>query len=143
MRVAASMVASGCCLKELRFITPATQKLKLPRGASLCEAADIRHVRRHGRVVRGRCLRIQVVQDSKNAQSRLAVVTSRHVGLAVERNLARRQVREIFRAVRGDFSEAWMFVVTVQTAATRASFAELREEFLEHCCTLRVILDES
>jgi len=99
----------------------------------LHEAADIQHVRRHGRVVRGRCLRIQVVEDSENFQSRLAIVTSRRVGLAVERNLARRQIREIFRIVRGDFSSAWMFVITVQAAATSVTFNELREEFLGHC----------
>jgi len=119
----------------------------LPRGSSLHEAADIQHVRRHGRIVRGRFLRIQAIEDSpKNQslqpfqsfshspqpQSRIAIVTSRRVGSAVERNLARRRIREIFRVMRGDFSSAWMFVITVQAAATNATFEELRLEFLAH-----------
>ncbi len=61
---------------------------------------------------------------------RIGVVTSRRVGGAVQRNLVRRRLREIFRASRTRISDGLWLVVSAKHGAAEAGFSELRDEWL-------------
>ena len=81
-------------------------------------------------MVQGRWLRMSALRRSDEMPVRVGVVTSRRVGGAVQRNLVRRRLREIFRACRTQISSGLWLVVTAKNGAAEAGFAELREEWL-------------
>ena len=70
---------------------------RIPKDRRLRSVADFARMRSEGRAVRGtHCL--AVVVDAGEGQTRLAFVASRRaVGGAVQRNRARRRLREIVR----------------------------------------------
>lgn len=73
---------------------------------------------------------MSILRRPDETSVRLGVVTSRRVGGAVQRNLVRRRVREIFRAHRARLSSGLWLVVTAKNGAAEAGFAALREEWL-------------
>jgi len=87
-------------------------------------------VRSEGRSVQGRLLRLSVARCPAGGATRFGLVTSRRVGEAVSRNRVRRRLREICRLHRGLLSQGWLIVVLAKPAAARASFSEMREEWL-------------
>lgn len=69
-------------------------------------------------------------------KSRLAVITSKRVGMAVERNLARRRFREIFRSVAPELEKNVDILVFVRRGYAKFEFADLREKFERAAKTL-------
>lgn len=69
-------------------------------------------------------------------KSRLAVITSKRVGMAVERNLARRRFRAIFRSVAPEFEKNVDILVFVRRGYAKFEFADLREKFERAAKTL-------
>ena len=63
------------------------------------------------------------------AVPRLAVVTSRKVGCAVERNRARRVMREIFRKNAPDFARPCDIIIFVRRGWDKFDFRTLDEKF--------------
>lgn len=61
--------------------------------------------------------------------SRLAVVTGRRVGCAVERNRARRIVREIFRKTAPEFETACDIIVFMRRGWEKFDFRALEAKF--------------
>jgi len=67
----------------------------------------------------------------KNADSSKAgIITSRRVGGAVVRNRVRRRLREVLRLTRSRWAPGVWLVVVARSAAAKADFDELREEWL-------------
>ena len=62
---------------------------------------------------------------------RLGVTVSARVGGAVVRNRIKRQVREVFRALRRELAGPADFVAIAKPSAARASNTELRRELRE------------
>ena len=69
-------------------------------------------------------------------KSRLAVITSKRVGIAVERNLARRRFRAIFRSVAPTLEKSVDILVFVRRGYAKFEFADLREKFERAAKTL-------
>jgi ribonuclease P protein component len=107
---------------------PAGQRF--PAAARLQQTGEFAEVRAKGRLVQGRWLRMTALQRSDETPVRVGVVTSRRVGGAVQRNLVRRRLREIFRANRAQLSAGLWLVVTAKNGAAEAEFTALREEWL-------------
>ncbi|MBM4152874.1 MAG: ribonuclease P protein component [Kiritimatiellaceae bacterium] len=71
------------------------------------------------------------LRTGENASLRLGVVTSKKVSnRAVDRNLARRRVREIFRQHRAELSGAVDFVIVARRNLLTAAHADVEAEFL-------------
>ena len=62
--------------------------------------------------------------------TRVGLITSKRVGIAVERNRARRQLRELMRLTRQQWNPGVWVVVIARRAAVGARFAELHDEWL-------------
>ena len=87
-------------------------------------------MRESGRVVQGRLMRLALFCPPDEAPVRVGFITSKRVGAAVVRNKVRRQLRELARHSRAHFPPGSLIVVIAKPAAARASFQELREEWL-------------
>jgi ribonuclease P protein component len=71
------------------------------------------------------------IRAAEDASLRLGVITSKKVSnRAVDRNLARRRIREIFRNHRAELSGAIDLVVVGRRNLLSASHAEVEREFL-------------
>ena len=70
------------------------------------------------------------LRSGEGASLRLGVVTGRKVGEAVERNRARRRLREVFRRHRHLFAGSWDVVLVARRAILDASWADLSAELL-------------
>lgn len=87
-------------------------------------------VRKEGRSVQGRLLRLSVVALPGGEASRFGFITSKRVGGAVVRNRVRRRMREVCRLERPAVNPGWLVVTIAKSAAAKAAYAELREEWL-------------
>ncbi len=63
--------------------------------------------------------------------SRIAIITSKKVGCAVERNWARRIIREIFRKKIQNYYGTYDFLIIVRQAMISAKFEEICNQFIE------------
>ena len=63
--------------------------------------------------------------------TRLGVVTSRSVGRAVDRNRARRLLREVFRHHQSALTQPARIVMVARTSINKRSYAGVERDFLE------------
>lgn len=71
------------------------------------------------------------LRTGPNAALRLGVVTSKKVSnRAVDRNLARRRIREIFRQHRAELSGPFDLVIIARRNLLSAPYADVESEFL-------------
>lgn len=75
-------------------------------------------------------MRLSAARALETEPARFGLITSRRVGGAVDRNKVRRRLRELCRLNRPDVPAGWLVVVIAKSSAAKASFADLREEWL-------------
>ena len=103
--------------------------LTLPKPGRLSRRAEFAAVREHGTSQHGKFMVLGTWQSPAAEPARLGVITARRTGSAVERTRARRRLREIFRLHRGLLPSGLWMVVVLRSAAVRATFAALTEEW--------------
>jgi ribonuclease P protein component len=103
-------------------------RLRFPKAARLIRTGEFARVRTEGKPVHGKMLVLGVLKDRAEADGRIGFVTSKRVGGAVIRNLVRRRLREIFRAMRPRLVPGLWLVVVAKSSAAKATFAALAEE---------------
>lgn len=116
-----------------KFTSPAILKpkrLRFPVAARIRLGREFALVRQEGRTLQGKYLRVSVVSEPAGQETRFGFITSRRVGGAVERNRTRRRLREICRLCRPEILAGWLVVTVAKSSAARATYAELREEWL-------------
>jgi ribonuclease P protein component len=91
-------------------------------------ASEFSRVREQGVTRAGKCVVINVLQLPEGGPWRSGIITSRKVGIAVERNLVRRRLREIIRAA--DLRPGQWVVTVARPTAVRAAFEDLRQDWL-------------
>src|SRR5437660_12627306 len=108
---------------------PARQ-FAFPENRRLTRPAEFEHVKKNGRVHRGRLLVISVVLLNDAGPFRAGVITSRALGSAVVRNRVRRRLREIVRKNQREIADGVWIVTIARVSAAGASYRELEAEWL-------------
>ena len=88
--------------------------------------------------------RFVVVYAKRNGtdQNRLGITTGVKLGRAVDRNRARRRIRETYRLQESRLKQGYDIVIVARTAAVEGDFAELGKSFLHQCKKLRLLREE-
>ncbi|MEI6074755.1 MAG: ribonuclease P protein component [Verrucomicrobiota bacterium] len=108
----------------------APKRLRLGRSSRLAQSRDFARVRQQGeRLVQG-CLIANWSSLPTDSVPRLGVVTSKKIGAAVQRNRARRLLRESFRRHQYDFARPVELVLVARNSITDKSFAGVEKDFL-------------
>jgi ribonuclease P protein component len=99
----------------------------LPRRIRLTRASQFHEIYRTGRKAVGR-LMVMWTRADEGADRRVGVVASRKVGGAVQRNRARRLLREAYRINRPDFHGALDVVLVARRDILKAGGEEVSRE---------------
>jgi ribonuclease P protein component len=99
-----------------------------PRGARLRRRSEFTGVFEHGVKRHGQLMSV-CVRLTGAGRARVGIAASKKVGGSVERNFAKRRVRELFRHL--DLAPGLEVVVMPREAMLRASLTAARQEF-EH-----------
>ncbi len=106
------------------------KRLRFGRDARLRTGRDFNQVRQRGlRLVHG-CLIINWLPLSGASMSRLGVVTSAKIGGAVDRNRARRLLRECYRRHQNEFGAPLDLVLVARPSIVGKAFNEVEKDFL-------------
>ena len=116
-------------------------RLRFPKAARLTQTAEFARVRIEGRPVYGKMITLGVLKGCGEKDGRVGIVTSRRVGNAVIRNLVRRRLRELFRAIRRRLIPGLWLVVVAKSPAAKATSAALGEEFSQLAQRGRILRD--
>ena len=95
------------------------------RGTSAANAYLVLYVRRNG-----------------SEKNRVGITVSGKLGHAVERNLIRRRLREIYRINESRFAPGWDLVVVARTRAMTAEFSKLQRAYLSLAGKLNILKQE-
>ena len=108
---------------------PAKQ-LTFSKGRRLTKPSEFEHVKKNGRVQRGRLLLLSVVSSNDAGPFRAGVITSRALGSAVVRNRVRRRLREIVRKHQREITPGIWIVTIARASAATAGYEQLEVEWL-------------
>ncbi|MGA2870515.1 MAG: ribonuclease P protein component [Verrucomicrobiota bacterium] len=106
------------------------KRLRLSRSLRLAQNRDFARVRQNGqRLVLG-CLIANWNRLPEGAQPKLGVVTSKKIGGAVQRNRARRLLRESFRLHQHELAQPVELVLVARNSITDKGFDGVEKDFL-------------
>jgi ribonuclease P protein component len=117
-----------------RETTGTVPSFSFPAHARLRLRGDIQRVYRHGRRARGTCMGIVALHPSPDGSFKATVsARKKEMRRAVDRNRARRRVRETIRLHRHALVHDVWLMVLAHAAAREASWAALADEFGTLC----------
>ncbi len=102
---------------------------RLPRRARLQRASDFAEAYQQNERYFGPSM-VMYVRRAPDAALRIGVVAGRKIGGAVERNRARRRLKEVFRQERARLKPGVDIVLIARACPSAPTFDELRREFL-------------
>jgi ribonuclease P protein component len=105
-------------------------RLSFPKTKRLTTPVEFGRVKSEGTAERGRFLILGVFAREEEPGFRAGFVTSKRLGGAVTRNRVRRRMRDMVRTEQARLRPGFWFVVVARPAAVRASYAELKDEWL-------------
>lgn len=106
-------------------------RLRFPKAARLARTSEFHRVREQGRSWPGRFFILGVLcREDATETTRIGFVTSKRVGNAVERNRARRQLRDIVRRHRPELRAGRWLVLVARHPMVRAEMTALEAEWL-------------
>lgn len=97
----------------------------MKRTFRLTRSNDIKRVRRFGKSY-AHPLVVLVVSHTEDDKQRIALITGKSVGGAVERNLVRRRLRAICDALKPDLKSGFETVLIARGKALEVDFPELQ-----------------
>jgi ribonuclease P protein component len=107
-----------------------TKRLRFQRRARLRTGYDFRRVREQGARMAQGCLVLNWLRLPPGSHSRLGVVSSARLGGAVQRNRARRLLRECYRRHQHELGAPVDLVLVARPSINGKKFAEVEKEFL-------------
>ncbi|XHR27800.1 MAG: ribonuclease P protein component [Chthoniobacteraceae bacterium] len=101
--------------------------LTFPKSIHLHYSSEFLRVKTEGRAFGGRYFTLGVLKDRE--ATRTGLITSKRVGIAVERNRVRRRLRELMRLSLPEWTPGVWVVAIARRAAVKASFTQLQGEW--------------
>ena len=97
----------------------------------ICKSFEFERIKNEGIKRRGEVFFLQVLQNNSKPYSRLGIIATKKLGNAVERNRAKRQIREVFRKNSSAILPSLDMIVLPRKKMKQLKFAELEKRFLE------------
>jgi ribonuclease P protein component len=105
-------------------------RLQFGRRSRLAQSRDFARIRQQGERLAQGCLIANWNKLSDGSAPKLGVVTSKKIGGAVQRNRARRLLRESFRRHQHEFSAPIEIVLVARNSIAGKTFAAVEKDFL-------------
>lgn len=106
------------------------KKLRFDRTSRLRQGRDFVRIKQRGaRLIFG-CLVANWMRLPAGSKSRLGVITAGRIGPAVQRNRARRLLRESFRLHQNELAGPVDLVLVARSSIVGKGFAEVEKDFL-------------
>jgi ribonuclease P protein component len=103
---------------------------RLGRSARIGPSGDFARIRQQGhRLVLG-CLIANWQRLPEGSKPKLGVVTSKKIGGAVERNRARRLLRESFRQHQNELTQPVEIILVARNSIAGKKFADVEKDYL-------------
>jgi len=102
-----------------------------PKSCRLTLSGEFREVRERGTAQHSRLLVLSILRPSPDLLRRIGLITSKRVGSAVERNLVRRRLREIFRLHQHRLPHDVWIVTIARHPAKQATYQRLESDWLQ------------
>jgi ribonuclease P protein component len=100
------------------------------RRFRLSSSTDIQRVRRNGRSY-AHPLLVLIAQENGLELTRIAVIAGRSVGKAVERNRAKRLIREAVRPLLPELSQGWDLLLLARGPLSGAPFEKVQAALVQ------------
>lgn len=97
----------------------------MARTGRLTSSADFRRTYAEGKRASSASIAAHVRATNEDRPARIGITAVRGLGGAVQRNRAKRRVREAVRSVRGEIRDGADVVVVATPAALKANFQEM------------------
>ena len=102
----------------------------MDKTVSLKENHRFRALYAKGKHAAAKTVAVYVLKNREKTSNKLGITVSKKLGHAVQRNLVRRRIREIYRLHEGELRAGVDIVVVARTAAVEASYQELQRDLL-------------
>jgi len=110
--------------------SPKSADHSFSKAKRLTLTVEFTAVKFQGKSYRGPLLVLGVLVQKEEKAFRAGFITTKRIGGAVARNRVRRRLRDIVRKEQGRLQAGNWIVVVARPAAARASYRELKDEWL-------------
>lgn len=108
------------------------------KGQTLKENKDFRRLYYRGETKASSNL-VTYAMKNRKGKNVYGITTSKKIGGAVERNRARRVIREAFRQLEPQINGSWDFVFVARTKTTKVKMQDIQKSMANHFVALGVM----
>jgi ribonuclease P protein component len=109
---------------------PKSSRQSFSKAKRLTLTAEFTAVKFQGKTYRGPLLILGVLAQKEGKAFRAGFITTKRLGGAVVRNRVRRRLRDVVRKEQGRLQAGFWIVLVARSAAARARYQELKDEWL-------------